>query len=72
MVWLAVVYSPTSAGIDERGVILTIPTPSLSLYTIHLTARGSVGDVYLSKHVAHEYKVYNGGDTHYSPRDPRL
>ena len=26
---------PPSAGIDERGVILTIPTPSLSLYTIH-------------------------------------
>ena len=31
----AVKYSPNGGGIDERGVILTIPTPSLSLYTIH-------------------------------------
>ena len=73
------IYSPTvGAGIDERGVILAISTTRLPHFTLHRRhqdwKRGyaALRAVCLSKHVAHEGKEYNGGDTHYSPRDPRL
>ena len=77
--WCIYIYSPTvGAGIDERGVILAISTTRLAHFTLHPRhqdwKRGyaALRAVCLSKHVAHEGKEYNGGDTHYSPRDPRL